>query len=214
MIQLFGRHTSYNVQKVLWTLDELCIDYEHTNLGGAYGGLDTPEFGALNPNRRVPVLDDDGLVIWESNAIVRYLAAKYDRGNLWRQDPGERSYADRWMEWAECNLLRAFISLFWAYYRTPEQQRDQDAINKMKTRCERFYAQLDDHLSNHPYIAGDSLTMGDIPAGTSLHRYFEMGLDVKKPPNVMAWYERLLQREPYRNRVAEPFKELFGRLDY
>ncbi len=214
MIHLYGRHTSYNVQKVLWTLDELSVDYEHTNLGGPYGGLDTAEFGEMNPNRRVPVLVDDGLIVWESNAIVRYLATEYGQGTLWPLDPGMRSHADQWMEWAGNNLLPAFIGLFWGYYRTPEPQRDNAENAKHQRRCEKLYGLLDDHLSGQPFLAGDSLTVGDIPAGTSLYRYFEMGLDVKKPPNVMAWYERLLEREAYRTNVAEPFDELFGRLDF
>ena len=214
MIQLYGRYTSYNVQKVLWILDELNVEHQHTNLGGAYGGLDTEEFAEMNPNRRVPVLIDDGLIVWESNAIVRYLAAEYGQGTLWPLDPGTRSHADQWMEWAVNNLLPAFIGLFWGYYRTPEIQRDNAHNVKLQRRCERLYALLDDHLSSRTFLAGDSLTMGDIPAGTSLYRYFEMGLDVKKPPNVMAWYGRLLEREAFCTHVAVPFDELFGRSDY
>ena len=214
MIHLYGRHTSYNVQKVLWTLGELDVEYQHTNLGGSYGGLDTAEFGEMNPNRRVPVLVDGGLTLWESNAIVRYLAAVYGQGTLWPLDPGMRSHADQWMEWAVNSLLPAFGGLLWGYYRTPEPQRDNEANAKLQRRCERLYALLDDHLSRQAFLAGDSLTAGDIPAGTSLYRYFEMGLDVSKPPNLMAWYERLLEREAYRTNVAEPFDELFGRLDF
>ena len=214
MIHLYGRHTSYNVQKVLWALDELHLDFQHTNLGGAYGGLDTTEFKALNPNRRVPVLDDNGLIVWESNAIVRYLAATYGQGTLWAQDPGERSHADRWMEWAVNSLLPPFIGLFWGYYRTPEVDRNLGRIGHLRSQCEQQFALLDEHLRDRPYLAGEAFSMGDIPAGTCLYRYFEMGLEVEKPANVCAWYQSLLDREPYHQRVAEPFDELFGRLDY
>jgi glutathione S-transferase len=214
MIQLYGRHTSYNVQKVLWTLDELGLEFDHTNLGGRYGGLNTVEFDALNPNDKIPVLNDDGLVVWESNAIVRYLAAEYGQGTLWPLQSTDRSQADQWMEWAVNNLLPEFISLFWAYYRTPESQRDFTAIDLTQLKCERLYRLLDAHLGDCRFLVGDSFTMGDIPAATSLYRYFEMGLEVQKPPNVMDWYSRLMEREPFRCRVAEPFDELFGRLDY
>ncbi|MCZ6639939.1 MAG: glutathione S-transferase family protein [Gammaproteobacteria bacterium] len=214
MIHLYGRHTSFNVQKVLWTLAELGVEYEHTNLGGAYGGLDTAEFGEMNPNRRIPVLVDGDLTLWESNTIVRYLATEYGQGSLWPLDRTRRSHADQWMEWAVNNLLPAFAGLLWGYYRTPEPQRDNAAIAQTQRRADRLYALLDDHLSGQAFLAGDSLTAGDIPAGTSLYRYFEMGLDVSKPPNLMAWYERLLTRKAYRDHVAEPFDELFGRLDF
>ena len=175
MIHLYGRHTSFNVQKALWTLDELSVEYEHTNLGGAYGGLDTAEFAELNPNRLVPVLVDDGLVVWESNTIVRYLATEYGQGSLWPLDPGIRAHADQWMEWAVNSLLPAFGGLLWGFYRTPEPQRDIEANARLVRRCERLYGLLDDHLSSQKFLAGDSLTAGDIPAGTSLYRYFEMG---------------------------------------
>ena len=214
MLRALGRHTSYNVQKVLWTLDELGVDYEHTNLGGPYGGLDTPEFGALNPNHKVPVLDDDGVVIWESHAILRYLAAKYGCGTLWPEDPAERSHADRWIDWAQAQLLPAFIGLFWGYYRTPAPDRDAAANKRLQRQCERAFDLLDTQLANRPFLAGQTFTMGDIPAGTSLYRYFEMGLDVKRPHNVIAWYERLQQRQPFRGNIMDPFDELFGRLNY
>ena len=95
MIHIYGRHTSYNVQKVLWALDELALEFDHTNLGGKYGGLGTAEFRALNPNNKIPVLMDDGLVVWESNAIVRYLAAEYGQGTLWPMHTARRSDADQ-----------------------------------------------------------------------------------------------------------------------
>ena len=106
------------------------------------------------------------------------------------------------------------VVLLWGFYRTPEPQRDNEANARLLRRCERLYGLLDDHLSSQKFLAGDSLTAGDIPAGTSLYRYFEMGLEVNHPPNVMAWYERLLEREAYRTNVAEPFDELFGRLEF
>lgn len=214
MIQLYGRHTSYNVQKVLWTLDEIGVDYAHTNLGGAYGGLDTDAFVRLNPNRRVPVLVDGDLVVWESNAIVRYLAARYSTGLLWPEAPGQRSQADQWMDWASNNLLPAFIDLFWGFYRTPAADRDERSIEKLQTDCEHLYGLLDAHLSGRDYVCGDTLTIADIPAGTSLFRYFEMGIDVERPPHLMAWYARLRTRDAFIARIVQPFNELFGRLDY
>ncbi|HEX6999362.1 MAG TPA: glutathione S-transferase C-terminal domain-containing protein, partial [Gammaproteobacteria bacterium] len=120
---------------------------------------------------------------------------------------------DRPLSGRPLRLLPAFVHLFWRYYRTPERQRDLEQIARLQAQCEHLYDRLEDHLRSTRYLAGDSLTMGDVPAGTSLYRSFEMGLDVKRPPRVMDWYARLLERAPYRNRVAEPFHELLGRLD-
>jgi glutathione S-transferase len=214
LIHLYGRHTSFNVQKVLWLLDELEVAYEHTDLGGAFGGLDTDAFGKLNPHRKVPVLIDDDTVIWESHAILRYLASTYGSAILWPRNPGEQAHVDQWMEWATNSLMPAFGRLFWGYYRTPEAERNQKAIQADMRLLNGLYGRLDAQLEGHRYLLGDELTLADIPAGTSLYRYFEMGLDVDRPVNLMRWYETLATRDAYRARVMEPFSELYGRLAF
>jgi glutathione S-transferase len=120
MIELWGRKNAYNVQKVLWILGELALDYRHYDLGSDTGDLETPDFLALNPHARIPVMRDAGAVVWESNTILRYLAARYSGGDLWRQDPFERSLAERWMDWELSKLQPDFIELFWGFFRTPE----------------------------------------------------------------------------------------------
>jgi glutathione S-transferase len=160
MLKLWGRATSQNVQKAMWAIGELGLDHERTDVGGRFGGLDTPEFGAMNPNRRVPVLEHDGAVIWESHTVVRYLAATFGRGTLWAEDTAERS------------------------------------------------------LSDQPYVASEHLTMGDIPIGASLYRYFELDLERPSLPNVAAYYARLQDRPAYRPHVMVPFDDLKGRTDF
>jgi glutathione S-transferase len=174
----------------------------------------TPEFHAMNPHGRIPVIDDGGTVVWESHTTLSYLSAKYRRDSFWREDPAGRSQADRWMDWSQATLQRDFMDLFWSFYRTPEAQRDLKKIDQLVAQCAAHYRLLDNHLAAHAFLAGDSLTMGDIPAGTSLYRYFE--LDIERPaiPNVPAWYERLRERAPYRQHVMIPFDDLRGRLDY
>ncbi|SRR5712691_5914442 len=211
-LTIWGRRSSFNVQKVLWTLDELGLPYEHRNAGGSYGGLDTPEFLAMNPHGRVPVVRDGSLVVWESNSIVRYLAASYGGGSLWPMSPAERSFADRWIDWSATALQPNFIKLFWGYYRTPDAQRNRPVLDAALAACTRHYRALDFHLAKQPFLAGDVFTMADIPAGTSLYRYFNMGLPVEQPPRVMAWYERLQGRVAFRQHVMVPFDELYGRL--
>jgi glutathione S-transferase len=214
MLRIFGRRSAFNVQKVMWLIGELELDHEHREAGGSFGGLDAPEFLRMNPHGRIPVIDDGGMIIWESHAIIRYLAARYGAGRYWPKDAGARSHADRWMDWSLATLQPAFMDLFWGYYRTPEAQRDWSFIDKAIARCDRHYGLLDRHLADKAYLASDRLTMGDIPAGTTLFRYF--ALDIKRPalPYVESWYGRLAERPAYRAHVMRPFEELHGRLDY
>ena len=214
MIELWGRKNSYNVLKVLWTLAELKIDYTHHDVGSNAGDLETPEFLAMNPRARIPVLVDKGSVIWESNTIVRYLSAAYGENLLWIDDPLQRSYADRWMDWELATLEPDFMGLFWGYYRKPEGKRDYVQIENSKSNCEQHFRMLDDHLKKNDYLAGDAFSMGDIPAATYLYRYFEMGMAVEKPANVMAWYQRLSSRKAFQQTIMTPFNELEGREQY
>src|SRR5215471_18759090 len=104
MLKVWGRRSSFNVQKVMWLVGELGLAHEHIPAGGSFGGLDDPAFRALNPHGRVPVIQDDGVAVWESHAILRYLAARYGEQQFWSADPLMRSYADRWMDWSQCSL--------------------------------------------------------------------------------------------------------------
>jgi glutathione S-transferase len=211
---IWGRRTSLNVQKVLWTLDELGLEYEHRNAGGSFGGLDTPEFLAMNPNGLVPVVRDEQGFFWESNAIVRYLCAKHSPSDLWLSDPYSRSLADRWIDWAGTTLQQNFMRLFWGFYRTPETERDIEDVQHWLARCQRDFRILDTHLATHGFLAGPRFTIADIPAGATLHRYFEMGLPVEHPSNVLAWFARLKERPAYRANIVQPFNDLYGRLAF
>jgi glutathione S-transferase len=214
MLRIWGRRNSINVQKVMWAVGELELAHEHIDAGGPFGGLDTEEFGALNPNRRVPVIDDSGTVVWESHAIVRYLAAKYGAGSLWPEDAGTRARTDMWTDWVLADLQPAFIGLFWNLYRTPEEQRNWNLIRQGIARSAILFQLLDRHLGEHAFIAGDTLTVGDIPAGSQLYRYFELEIDRPSLPNVEAWYAKLQEREPYRTHVMVSFEDLKGRRSF
>ena len=214
MLTVWGRRSSFNVQKVLWLVGELGLDHRHIPAGGFHGGLDAPAFVAMTPHGRIPVIDDNGTVVWESHAILRYLAARYGQDRFWSQDPGARSTWDRWMDWAQTTLQPDFVDgVFWGFYRTPEAQRDRPAIRRSLERCAEHFGLLDGWLGDRPYLEGDDLSLADIPAGTTLYRYFE--LDIPRPslPNVEAWYRRLQSRPAFREHVMVPFGELFGRLE-
>jgi glutathione S-transferase len=215
MLRVWGRRSSFNLQKVMWLVGELGLEHQHIPAGGSFGGLDAAEFLAMNPHGRVPVIDDGGTVVWESHAILRYLAARYGRGRFWSEDAGKQSVADRWMDWTQTALQPDFlVGVFWGFYRTPEHLRDWPAIHEKVDCCARHFQLLDRLLADRPYLCGETLTLADIPAGTSLYRYFALEIERPFVPNVEAWYRRLRERAAYREHVIVPFGELRGRLDY
>ena len=137
MLKVWGRRSSFNVQKVLWLVGELGLAHAHIPAGGDFGRLDEPSFRALNPHGRVPVIEDGDLAVWESHAILRYLAARYDRSGLWSADPAERARVDSWMDWAQSTLQPDFLmGVFWGYYRTPESQRARRLWIAGQSRCD------------------------------------------------------------------------------
>ena len=214
MLTVWGRRSSFNVQKVMWLIGELELAHQHIDAGGAFGGLDAPAFLAMNPHGRVPVIRDDEATVWESHAILRYLAARHGNGRSWSDDPVVRARVDGWMDWSQTALQPDFLGgVFWGFFRTPESQRDWPAIHKALARCEQHFAKLEQLLDANPFLLGETLSLADITAGTSLYRYF--GLEIARPslPAVGRWYQRLQQRPPFRQHVMLPFEELRGRLD-
>jgi glutathione S-transferase len=213
MLTVWGRRSSFNLQKVMWLVGELAIEHRHIEAGGQFGGLDTPEFRAMNPHGRVPVIDDNGTVVWESHAILRYLAAHYGRGSFWIDDAAERSRVDQWLDWSQTALQPDFlIGIFWGFYRTPEPQRNLSAIKESINRCTRHFQLLDRLLSGQTFVLGNQLSLADIPIGTHLYRYFNLEIERPSLPNVDAWYRRLQDRAAYCTHVMVPFGELRGRL--
>jgi len=208
MLKIWGRASSVNVQKVLWAADELGQRYEHINVGGKYGGNDTPEYRAMNPNGLVPVLQDaEGGVHWESNSVVRFLAARYDAAGagLWLADPSARSQADRWMDWASTLIGEPMRVLFWGFVRDTVNA-DLNAMTRAEEQAASYWARLDAHLANRPFVAGDRLTIGDIPAGCFLQRWLNFPITRPALPNLLAWHGRLAERPGYRTHVMVPME--------
>ncbi len=204
MLTVWGRANSINVQKAMWAVAELGLEHERKDVGGAFGGLDTPDYLAKNPNSRVPTLVDGDLVVWESNVIVRYLAAQYGAGTLWPADTAVRAIADQWMEWQQTTLLPDMFVVFWGLIRTPEDQRDMAAIEKSAANLGTIWQMLERHLADRPYVSGSEFTMGDIPVGATFYRYHE--LDIVRPnlPNIQKWYARLRERPAFCDHVMLP----------
>ena len=197
MLKIWGRPNSINVQKVLWTCGELHLPFERINAGREFGVNNTPEYKAMNPNGLVPTIDDDGFILWESHAIVRYLARKHDAGGLWPAEPRRAAGADRWMDWYATTLWNNLRPVFWNLVRVAPDQRDMALVEASRKQLAANFRIVDAELANHDYMAGDTFTVADIPMGVAAWRWFN--LPIERPPltNLRAWYERLRARPAY-----------------
>lgn len=204
MLTVWGRTSSVNVQKVMWAVRELGLEHERIDAGGAFGKLDTPEYGAMNPNRKIPTLKDGEVVVWESNACVRYLAARYGAGSLWPEDPARRALSDVWMDWQQTTIQPDMNPIFWNLVRIPEPQRDMAAVKAAAQRIGPSWQILDRHLADRRFVAGDTLTMGDIPVGCHWWRYANLPVEKPSLPNLDRWGKELQERDGYRREVALP----------
>lgn len=203
MLKIWGRTNSVNVKKALWCAEELGLKYERVDAGLQFGIVNSPEYRKLNPNGLVPTIEDHGYVLWESHAIVRYLAAKHGAGRLWPLDLKQRADADRWMDWA-FTFQAAFRPVFWGLIRTPPEKRDASAIEEGRRKAAELLAILDAALAGRKYVAGDAFTMGDIPIGCHVHLWMRLPIERPPHPRLEAWFERLLERAPYRKVVDIP----------
>ncbi|WP_417683980.1 glutathione S-transferase family protein [Roseibium sp.] len=204
MIKVLGRPNSVNVQKVMWCAAELGLEVERTDIGGAFGGNDQPEYLAQNPNGRIPTLVDGDHVQWESNAIVRYLCDRYGSAP-WQPGTAQlRGHAGQWMDWYVTSVHPPMTTLFWQLVRTPVGERDPLAMTAALNEAGKLWAILDRHLQSRNYILGDEVSMADIPLGCSAYRWHCMEFDRPDLPALKAWWQRLSGRPAYREHVMLP----------
>lgn len=200
MLKIWGRKNSSNVRKALWCAEEAGLAYERIDAGGAFGVVNDAPYRALNPNGVVPTLEDEGFVLWESNTIVRYLAARY-APKLYPQDLQQRASAEKWMDWTTSSLAAPFRTVFWGTVRTPPEQRDVAAIQAAIDTCADLLAIPEATLAQQPYLTGAQFGIGDIPLGCFIYAWFEMPIERPAQPHLAAWYERLKARPAYRDAV-------------
>ncbi len=187
----------------MWCIGELDLPCRRIDAGHRHGGLDTSAFQAMNPNRTIPVLrDGDGPALWETGAILRYLASTYAGGAFWPDDPVHRAQVDMWAEWAKLNVAMAFtVPVFWRVVRTAPADRDDDAIKRAVAQLEEKLAIADTRLSQHPYLAKDRFSLADIQLGHILFRYYDIDICRGSFPNLRRYYDRLTKRPAYRQHV-------------
>lgn len=203
MLTIWGRENSSNVKKVLWLVEELSLPYELIKAGGQFGMLDDPAYRALNPNGLIPTIRDGDFVLWESNAIIRYLIAQYG-GDLQIEDTKEQAAADKWLDWSSTAFIPAFRDPFWNLVRATPEQRNPEAIAKGVAACTRLLGIVDEALKTQPYLSGQRFGAGDIALGCFVYPWFEIPMGDAPLPHVRAWYERLKERPAYRKAVAIP----------
>ncbi len=203
-MRLLGFPSSHNVQKVLWACGEIGLDYAWEDWAGPNANAHVPEFVALNPNRRVPVIvEDDSTVLWESHAITRYLCAKHARGTLWPEDDAKRASAERWMDWQLGTVGPTMAPVYNNLIRTVPEDRNQAVIDSGMERLAELFGILDSHLARNAHVAGDDFSMGDIPIGISTWRWFNMPVERPDLTNLARWFEALRDRPAYRDHIMK-----------
>jgi glutathione S-transferase len=205
MLEVWGRRNSINVITVMWAVGELGLAHRRHDVGGSFGGLDTAAFRAMNPGGRVPTIDDDGVILFESNAIVRYLCRRYGHGGLLPDDEVGCALADQWMEWHKTTLYPPTIELFWAIVRTEPALRDPAAIERLSRSLAGPLTILEDRLAKRSYVAGERLTTADIPIGPAIRRILDLAIERPPLPHIQAWYDRLCERPAFREHVLFPY---------
>jgi glutathione S-transferase len=194
MLKLWGRISSINVRKVVLTAQLLELPFDRIDAGAAFGVTKTPQYLARNPNALVPTLEDDDFVLWESNVIVRYLCAKHSEAGLYPRDLRTRFDAERWMDWQQTILNVAGRDAFIQLVRTPEDKRNPQTIAASEAATQPLLALLDAHLAQRSFMAGERLTMADIPIACEMHRWWGLPLSHAEHPHLRRWYEGLRQR--------------------
>ena len=210
MLKVWGRKTSSNVQAVMWAIGELGLAYERYDFGHRFGGVDTPEFLAMNPNGTVPVVrDDDGEPLWESAAILRYLANRYGHAPFWPGDLAARTNIDKWAEWSKINIAVNFSGpIFWQVVRTPPSRRDPDALRRALGVLNGYLDIAEKQLASGSYLCGNDLTLADVQFGHLLYRYFTLEIERRERAVLRAYYDRLVARPAYREHVMVSYEDL------
>ena len=201
MLKVWGRNTSSNVQKVMWAVGEIGLPHERIDIGGPFGKNREKPYLAVNPNGLVPTIEEeDGFTLWESNSIVRYLAAKH-KSSLEPADARARALAQKWMDWQLSVMGPAIFPLFWGLVRTPAAERNAKSIEESAKRTGEATRILDDQLAQTAFLAGDTFSYGDIPVAIMVRRYRDLVPDRPAYKNVEGWFAAIAERPGFRQHV-------------
>lgn len=202
MLKIWGRNTSANVQKVMWAVAELKLENERFDVGGAFGKNREATYLRMNPNGLVPTMQDGDFILWESNAIIRYLAGEHGVGTLAPAGPKERAVADQWMDWQTSVVAPAIFPAFLGLIRTPENKRDPAVIAASQTKTIDAMKILEAQLTKTAFVAGKEFSMGDIPLGVMAYRFRQLCPQRPAMPNLERWYEAISKRPAFKSHVG------------
>ncbi len=202
MIKVWGRKNSSNVQKVMWAIGELGLAYERLDIGGPFGGNKESAYLAMNPNGLIPTIQDGDLVLWESNAILRYLASAYGTGKLVPADAKGAAICHQWMDWQLSVVAPSITPAFLGLIRTPAAQRDNAAIAASQAKTIEAMTMLDLRLGASRHVAGDAFSMADIPLGIMAYRYWQLVPHHPAHPNLRRWYDSIQARKAFAEHVS------------
>ncbi|MDC9590153.1 glutathione S-transferase family protein [Xenorhabdus sp. XENO-10] len=215
MITVWGRKTSSNVQALMWCIGELGLSFTRYDIGHKYGGNNTAEFLAMNPNGTVPVIKDDNnndgnsTPIWETGAILRYLANRYAKPPFWSEDLETRTHVDKWAEWSKINIALNFTApIFWQVVRTAPQHQNQEEIAKAIDKLGSMLNIAEMQLEKQKFIAGDHFSLADIQFGHTLYRYFDIRINRPMHPALIGYYNRLTERPAFKKHIMVSYEEL------
>jgi len=208
MITVYGRNTSSNVQPVVWFLSELGLSFERIDVGGQFGGTNTPDYREKNPMGLIPALEDGDVTMFESQAILRYTAARHAE-RYWPTDPIQRAPVDQWMEWSKTTVAPNVVyKAFWQLVRTPAVERNQAVLDDAIAALKQIMPIAETQLGKHDWLAGDTISLADISFGTQLFRYFTLPIERADLPALAAYYDRLAQRPAYAEHVMVSYESL------
>lgn len=205
MLTIYGRANSSNVQVVMWAVGEMNIPHRRLDYGRGYSETKSPEYLAINPTGLVPAMDDDGVVMFESGAILRYLSATRGDDTFWPADPRRRGPLDSWAEWGKNAFVIGVSEVFYEVVRRKPENKSKAAYDSALARVTPLAAMLDAHVTGRDWIDGEAFTFADIAVGHQLFRYFTMPWDRPDLPALAAYYDRLQARAAFREHVMISF---------
>jgi glutathione S-transferase len=214
MLTIWGRQSSSNTQALMWCVGELNLPHRRIDAGFTYGVVDTPDYLAMNPNGTIPtMIDDDNPPLWETGAILRYLAGRYGPEEFWPRDSTRRAEVDKWAEWAKINIATNFTGpVFWRVARMSASQRDPAAIDRALGLLNGYLDIAEARLSRSPFLAGPDFTLADIQFGHCLFRYFDIDIARGERKSLRRYYDSLATRPAFQQHVMVSYDELKDRL--